>query len=47
MTKTRQALLYARRTLVAERRTQFDCFTLPPNRDYAQMTAPERHAIAS
>ncbi|HUO87550.1 MAG TPA: hypothetical protein VMU08_00135 [Rhizomicrobium sp.] len=39
------ALKAARRLLIAERKSQFECFTIAPRRSYEQMNAAEREAI--
>lgn len=39
------ALRAAKHLLVVERRVQFDCFTISPDRSYDQMNAAERAAI--
>jgi len=40
-----QALRAAKRVLADERRSQFECCTIPPARSYEQMDAHERRAI--
>jgi hypothetical protein len=39
------ALRAAKRVIADERRAQFDCFTIAPDRSYDQMCASERAAI--
>ena len=39
------ALRSAKRVLAAERRSQFECFTIPPDRSYDHMNNTERRAI--
>jgi glyoxylate carboligase len=41
------ALRSARRLLIAERKSQFDCFTIPPRRSYRQMNRDERAVIVA
>lgn len=42
-----RALKAARRLLIAERKSQFQSFTIPPRRSYEQMERSERAAIAA
>lgn len=43
--KMADALRYAKRVIKAERKSQFDCFTIPPNRSFEHMNNSEAAAI--
>lgn len=43
--KMAEALRAAKRVLVAERKSQFESFTIPPDRSYDHMNVYERRAI--